>query len=209
MLPAVSALAEDKPLEPWRMISGDRRLITSECLGSNATPDCLADTVLACELFSPGPDYSLDGLYHEDPLCSSPGVRLLLSSTPLHIDPQLATIYYSFDRWVLTADDLWSWGEGWKVGDLAVDVETFGCFPRAECTQNLPAGLPAEEILAQCPPVECTFSDVVDFQTGRRRPGITYIMRQASDGWHIVDMYKNLNVGRDAQKWDPPHWYRK
>lgn len=209
-LDAASALAAGEPLEPWRMISGDGRLVTSECLGSNATPDCLSDTVLACELFSPPPDYNPDGLYHEHPLCSSPGVRQLLGTTPMHIDPRLVTIYYSFDRWVLTDADLWYRGDDWKAGDLAVDVELFACFPRPQCMQDLPAGLRPDEVLGQCPPVQCSFSAAVDFETGRRKPNTTYIMRQdPEEGWRIVDMYKDLNIPRDGELWNPAHWYRK
>lgn len=204
------AFAAGQPLEPWRMISGDGRLVTSECLGSNATPDCLADTVLACELLSPPPNYNPDGLYHEHPLCSAPGVRQLLGTIPIGIDPRLLTIYYSFDRWILTDADLWYLAEDWKAGDQAVDIELFACFPRLTCMQDLPAGLRADEVLGQCPPVQCTFSAAVDFETGRRKPNITYIMRKDADGrWQIVDMYKDLNIPRGAQYWNPAHWYRK
>jgi hypothetical protein len=204
-----AGLARAEPVGPWRVLSGDGRLITSDCLGTNASPECLADTVIACELFSPAPDYNPDGIYHEHTLCSSPGVRQLLGTTPIYIDPRLVTVFYSFDPWVLAEPDLWYRGEDWRVGDLAVDVELFACFPRPECMQGLPAGLRAEEVLGQCRPVQCSFSAVVDFATGRRKPSITYIMRQDVNDWRIVDMYKDLNIPRDGELWNPAHWYRK
>lgn len=66
--------------ENWRMVSGDGQRWTSDCIGDFRSPDCIVDTIMACEAWSPTEEPTLidkDGYeYYWHPVCE------LLRSTP-------------------------------------------------------------------------------------------------------------------------------
>jgi hypothetical protein len=201
------AIAPADPFGPWSVMSGDGRLVSSTCLGSNATPECLAETVIACGGFTVSPLAPGQPLI-KHPLCDTPGVKMGANLWPVKFDERLVVSYYTFDMWVLTEADTWSQGK-WRAGDLAVDIYFFSCRPELSCHEALPKDLPPESILAECPPIDCGLSADLESASGRRCPAATYFMRRAAEGWQVVDSYTDFMFVFSGNFWDPAHWYRK
>lgn len=196
-----------EPQGPWRVMSGDGRLISSDCLGSNATPECLAETALACEGLSPA--WSSAAPIEEHALCQTPGLSMVAGTWPIDVDHRLVTIYYMFDPWTLRSEDLGSPSSEWQAGDTALDIHLFACAPRPSCLGGLPEGLEPDAILKSCPPIRCGYSPAVDPITKQRLPDITYILRKTERGWAVVDMYSSVMDLFSGAGWTPDHWYLK
>lgn len=99
----------------WNVISGDRAIVSSRCLGSNATVQCAADTAVACSAWTPGTDL--------DPLCHAfEGAEWGFGLT-IDFGPQELLLHsYYIDQWIAEADDIDTTSPyRMKPGDTVVD----------------------------------------------------------------------------------------
>lgn len=104
------------PGEGWRVISGDGKLVSSNCIGRFETPDCIVDTVMACGVWSWQDDVTeydpyIEGLgYRLHPVCDTlrstpgdPGVSVpfivLIGPNPEHF-----IVYYRMTPFILTEE---------------------------------------------------------------------------------------------------------
>ena len=136
------------PGEGWKVVSGDGTLLTSDCIGVFTSPECVLDTVLACEAWSRVDEVTaVDSYGYEDhwhPICDS------LRGQPGNVDSPVRTFgagsdnpedysyYYKTVPFVVTTGNVpprdappYPEGSSCRVcpGDVAVAFPTIICSP--------------------------------------------------------------------------------
>jgi len=196
----IASVATPADAAVWKVISGDGTEVTSECLGSNETIECLVDTAIACSVWSQGIMVTVDRKHYRDSTCDSPGLLgnhdYLLLNTP----KRLTRYLYLTEQWVLTVEDIpphfADYGlRSWKGGDTVVDVHAIRCTESYQCSKN--TGQPFDpEFGAGCPITSCSgYPKRPDTYDGLHYdvPSVSFIIRKEAPGWRIVDEYE---IGR-------------
>jgi hypothetical protein len=214
VLVLLAAAASASSAAEWRVIAGDHSYATSDCLGSNQTAECLADTFLACEAWITSFEYTESGFSEEDPICASPGLDPAMMGAygqPVH--PFLIDMFYYLDSWRLEAKDLYDYSPlpnsqwAWHVGDTVMDLQVLRCMPRKDCLQQYAPGTALAELRLRCPRVDCSGSPH-DSRPGVVAPALTLILRLENGAWRHVGAYPD-GLPRGAEPWVPDHWKRK
>ena len=205
----------------WKVISGDGAEVTSECLGSKETIECLVDTAISCSVWSQGPSVTVDRQIYRDPICDSPGLfyeHLYMgdSSSP----KRLTRYLYFTDQWVLKAEDITDnilrfagySDRTLKEGDTVVDVFAIRCSESHTCSKG--TGQPFDpEYGAGCPIISCGGFPHQSIEYNGEYydiPRFSFIVRQTESGWKIVTPYAAMDAGSDWRGlWKPRHWKRK
>ena len=107
------------PGEGWRAVSGDGTLLTSDCVGEFSSPECILDTMMACDAWSnvdhiTGHD-ARGNAYRHHPICAR------LMSDPFYTPAGLKTfgfggtdhpehfvLYYKPLRFVVTVENMYT-----------------------------------------------------------------------------------------------------
>lgn len=136
------------PGEGWKVVSGDGTLLTSDCVGVFTSPECVLDTVLACEAWSWMDEVtavdSSGYKYFWNPICDTlrsrpgdagTGVRSFRGGRD---NPEDFSYYYKAVPFVLTEGNVPSrhappypegWSCDWCPGDVAVAYLIISCAP--------------------------------------------------------------------------------
>jgi len=141
---ALSVLASPSAeADEWRVLSGDGKTLPSDCVGKPVTPECIVDTMIACEVLSPIGVSMADEPLRFHPSCYSLGWILTVSNYDgvphfevRHADPQEPVTYrYRIEtRTVNERDMLHRTGlDDWRLGDLAVNVWFKWCLAGYDC----------------------------------------------------------------------------
>jgi len=204
--------------EEMNVISGDRTIVSSDCIGSNATPQCLADTAMACGAWSLGPDESASGEAEDDPNCLAPWLNYRSASQVLPGPTRMWLQTYLVDFWVLGEADIWhrarTGPDAWHAGDMAADFYIAGCVPEKSCLQQISAQTDLQTVLAQCPRTRCIGSPRISWNSDGNglhlfEPTATLILRQTASGWEVVDWYLGVtSTGSLGDFWEPKRWQR-
>lgn len=213
------ALAAPGQAADWQVISGDRLIVSSTCIGSNETPQCLADSAMACGSWSVDTKHSPDGTFIEDAICFAPGVNQLGVWPPTtRISEELMIHHYFVDFWSLDEAEIWhrarSSPDPWKAGDIVADFYVVTCTPEDNCIQTLPSGTATQDILTLCPRTYCIGSPQITQNLDGNglllfEPGYTLILRQEADGWQVLDWYRGVaSTGSLGDFWYPKRWQR-
>lgn len=194
----------------WKVIAGDHSYTTSDCIGSNQTAECLADTFLACEAWITLGEYTESRSAEEDPICASPGLDPAMMGAygqPVH--PFLIDMVYYLDSWTLEAKDMYRYGPewDWHVGDTVMDLQILRCMPRKECLEQYAPGTALAELRLRCPRVDCSGSPH-ESRPGVVAPALSLILRLENGAWQHVGAYRHV-FPRGAEPWMPDHWKRK
>lgn len=135
------------PGDGWKVVSGDGTLTSSDCIGDFYQPECIVDTMMACDARSPMDEpTSNDGfhLYYWHPLCEV--LRPFPGEARSHVrsfavggsDPDDIVFYYKTIRFTLTEEMIPDWpnvpGEPcrWCVGDIVIAAPLIICAPSPE-----------------------------------------------------------------------------
>jgi len=222
LVPSAAPVRADQSWAPaWKVLAGDGSLHSSTCIGSNASLDCLVDTVVACSAWSEDPEWRADGLPFDHPICDSArgfdGVSAVLVSAPAATQHFL----YATDVWTLqNARDWPTDTEGLaRQGDQVVDLFSITCAPRTACLARLDPLTPPREILAACPRDYCYGSSRVLTHVDVTMPGadadvfvdpgFSLLTRETDQGWVVIDWYYLSRFGLRDPGWYPDHWKRK
>jgi hypothetical protein len=207
----------------WKVIAGDGSYADSDCIGSNETPECYGDTMLACGMWYHPRTAARAGQHRLYTLCEDyeffrdefyPGE---LFRDGLTSDPRsrYEWVFYHRDIWTLSEADIrWPGGwpyKTWRPGDTAVDIRASTCYDQPGVSRCLDAreADPGWEPRDGCPTGICQgpafepphFSD---------DPNPSLILRRSSKGWRLVTLYQASRLGSDASReWHPDHWKAK
>lgn len=216
---AASVLLSPWPTEAdqWQVISGDGKEVSSTCLGSNETPTCLAETAIACSVWSEGMMDSRDGRNHRAPICGSSGLLTLHSVLFMPVPKKLARYFYRLETWRLEDADIPNLPRRadrppiWRAGDTVVEVHAISCRPDRRCLER--TGTPRDAGYgANCPIVICfgpprkpdTFYGVKYYS-----PDAALIMRRDDKGWNLLAAYRPGSAGSNIDNhWKPDRWRR-
>lgn len=226
LLPALRAgLASSEaeaPASPWRVMAGDGSYFESDCIGSNETPECLAESALACQVQAHHGDIGESGEFWQE-ICfgpGSPGAGGDLTDLPgWSVDRWLI---YRLESWTLSEEDigeLWLEDEPyntWRPGDRAVSAWWGLCLDSRggdEC-QVLRAEDPRWRPGDPCPGLHCygrLFENV-----GHDLPDRVFVMREFPrsrqtkerwfEGWWMVDPYIEEDIPYWSVLWRPGRW---
>lgn len=204
----------------WNVISGDRKTVSSTCIGTNATPQCLADSAVACGAWSTPIKFSVSGRYEDDPICGrTPGLERGGVAGLTFALPVLMEHHYLVDFWVLTETEMiespiMEYPEPWQAGDLVADFYAVSCAPEKSCMSAVASTDPSE-ILARCPRTHCSGTPFISRDLDGDGsllfwPWETLILRQSPEGWRVVARY-NLANGKmhHDPAWVPKRWKRQ
>ncbi|MEX1306411.1 MAG: hypothetical protein WEA84_14750 [Rhodovibrionaceae bacterium] len=193
---AAPASAERLPPNPltdgWQVLSDDESWVSSTCLGEMTSPQCVADTLIACgSLTAYGydtrklehiiADDSWIGGYHPvcDPLRSKPGnpgvgprsydntggrFLLFYKVIPLFIWEEYVTRHL-YDV---------------REGDVALPVITISCDPPPECDLAAEGAKPSGSVYNPQCLRDCEDTTTIDVRVIRQR---------GEESWKIVDVY--------------------
>lgn len=190
---------DDVTITGWRVVAGDKSEITSDCIGSFATPLCVVDTMMACAAWSdPSPPYDYGPYW--PPVCD-----------PLRLDA-------SNDEY---APRTFRYGSGllpeyhrdeYKVIFFPVSNETMDNYMRAELSYlgpelaGRPGDLAATIRLRTCEPLEEYALPLIKGKHTRFREGYTLsscreifhgsnntaviLRKNPEGGWRIITVEK-------------------
>ena len=224
----VLTIYTDAQAAEWKVIAGDGSYSTSDCIGSNATLECLIDTLAACSAGVDLGEYRTDGRYREPNVCFDHNARMGLGIFYEEAPVRTRLHYYTVDIWPLERVDDWGLDAGdhndVAIGDVVVDYYATTCLPDKKvsdpaCFQPLEPGRDAPF----CPPtycyskfdLTCTLNETgVEVAVGpwpeelvlSRLPTQSVVMRNTNEGWLPVDWYMpHLIIWREpdwvAQRW--------
>lgn len=204
----------------WNVISGDRQTVSSTCIGSNSTPQCLVDSAMACGAWSIPIGFSADGSYHDDAIClTTTGIERSAAPLSVFAPPALMEHHYLVDFWELTDKEMidgpiMQYPEPWKAGDIIADLYTVSCAPEKSCMTKVASG-DAADILASCPKTHCSgtpsiYHDMDGDGSLLFQPWTTLILRQGPEGWRVITTYvfANAQMHNDTA-WVPNRWRRQ
>ena len=187
--------------EGWRTLAGDGSVVTSDCIGELSSPECIVDTMIACDAWNPGPGWPrstspgwIDG-YH--PVCD------VLRRRPGHDDsapwtlgvdtdvagPKDRVYFYRAVPFAIT-EEMIPWFESdpddplhWRAADVAVAVATVRCLPRDECRLNEWTDEGPIRYRAACPLHNC--EEIIP-----RYGVLAVILRRQEDSWFLVSIHE-------------------
>jgi len=118
------------PDDAWRKLSNDRTIQTSTCIGSNESPECLAESWLACQLWDLSWDYIDESKQYDPEVCrTTPGMHAGRYGGRVRYEPE-AVYHYKLDVWRLSEEDaIWRTFLDVPGGDSRV---TAGDFEKAK-----------------------------------------------------------------------------
>ena len=215
----LAAATDNSPAEAkvWKVISGDGAEVTSECLGSKETIECLVDTAISCSVWSQIMAITADRQTHNDPICDSPGLLYEHDFLVVDTPKRLARYLYFTEQWVLAAKDISAYfanygARSWKEGDTVVDVFAIRCTAKHTCTKGTVQPFDPE-YGAGCPITFCFgYPDESVTYDGEEYdlPNVSFIIRPDGPGWKIVDEYAAIGMGSDLNHhWKPQRCKRK
>ena len=199
----------------WHVISGDGKEVSSTCLGSNENPTCLAESSIACSVWSETVNDSLDGKEYRPPVCDTPGLLRYHDKIYVNYPKHLARYLYRLETWILTEADIPAerrredWLPVWRAGDTVVDVVTIRCIPNRQCLEK--TGTPKEAGYGEgCPIVRCSGPPdrpITYFGIEYDIPDVALIMRRGNTGWHVIYEYSAGSEGNSIEnRWHPERW---
>ena len=186
--------------------AGELRVIdgtwaSSPCIGSFATPTCLIDTIIACDLLIHYPKNHPNVGTSLRTTCESigsPGHWRSFGAGPAH---RFVRYGYRIETWAIEDKDIPDWAMPghdhaiwreihWEAGDLAADVFMHNCRPHRACLEESRRN-PDLDLGRACPRDDCYDSS---FPT-------TFILRQVADRWRVVDSYDPVDHGTRLFYW--------
>jgi hypothetical protein len=217
------AVADQFWTPDWKFVPGDGSQPPSDCVGSNATLNCLIDTIVACSAWSEGPEWRADQEFFDHPVCNqAPGFEEI--SVFSKYGPLPAQLFiYATDHWRLSGPEEWllfqsDWALA-RAGDTVVDFFSITCSPDPACLAARPASA-LENAPQLCPRTFCSGGPFVasygeptaadDPPAGVYvEPEISLLVRNDADGWRVISWYDSFHYGLNGPQWLPDHWKRK
>ena len=190
--------------EGWKTLAGDGSVVTSDCIGEMSSPECIVDTMIACDAWTPGRPWLYDyvdesWIGRQHPVCDVLRIRpghggyaprtlgvgtigtqakhriYFYRTIPFEITEEMIP-WFSADR--EDPDDPLNW----RAGDVAVALPTVRCLPKPECRTKEWRYEEPTHYRAGCPLDDC--EDIV--------PGdgvLAAIVRKEGTGWTIVEAF--------------------
>jgi len=205
----LSHSAPPRPEEHMGMIAADRSIISSDCIGSNESPECVAETAIACQVWSIGSDFTEDGSIFEPELCKTSWLSPHSFSFQGRYEPE-AIFQYRLDIWKIDQKTMRKFNARdhleryeTRMGDVAIDVYSQICQPEIAC-MNSHGSWTGHVSLQTCPRTWCT--ENYGTYDGYLVPTATLLLRKNDSGWGNFYVYGDINFRDLEDKWRPDHW---
>ena len=185
----------------WQEIWGDGTKVDSDCVGSAATPECLVDTLVACDVWSEYPGYYDHDEFRPSPVCSVIGSPAPYGILFVSLPRQLVHYRYRVEPQVLKESDIPDWArEGsyfarllntfWRPGDRAMDLWMKHCRPCDDCIKEARKN-PGRVLGAGYRFDVCIEHSIVK----------TFILRRDGERWRVAGIYNPADPGTRKFYW--------
>lgn len=221
---AFVVLAEDRFADGWSVISGDGKVRSSDCIGSNKTMACTIDTVMACGAWSFRRLHDEAGAryYSEDEefrmACLNNWVPHYFNAYDGRaFEREGLTLFYNWRAWEMSDADNWSGLRPppeltARKGDWVVEIEGLSC-----ALDQLVDGSHAKSTdtpwlsLPDCARRQSFSIYLPHYGATAVYPEYVLVLRGGADSWRVVDIHSRPgDSGSTITNYHAPErWLRK